>query len=235
MFGGWFGGSGPQAGEPVTYPECETPTSDAELRALIEKKFEQFLTLTRASGWNNIPVTEEGMTDLELSDIKQEGSTVDTVRVVGTMSVNTDKLATLLMTQDLEVYKNWDPDCLEIRPVKSMTLAESAAFCLCCCFVFVSALHVQQAGVSRSTIHFFVIHSRPLQVVSSGQFCAFRYCLSFSLGLRAFLTGIIFTRGRRYSHGELRSLRCSVPPDGALLRPGQGHQSMHMIAAGHNC
>jgi hypothetical protein len=120
MFGGWLGGSGPQAGEPVTYPECETPTNDAELRALIEKKFEQFLTLTRASGWNNIPVTEEGMTDLELSDIKQEGSTVDTVRVVGTLNVKTDALAGLLMTQDLEVYKNWDPDCLEIRPVSKV-------------------------------------------------------------------------------------------------------------------
>lgn len=85
-WGSWLlGSSTPATPQPVEYPECPSPTTPAELQALVDKKFAELEeALKNNEGWNEIPVNEPGHPDIKLYD-KSFGGGVDAVKVVGTL------------------------------------------------------------------------------------------------------------------------------------------------------
>jgi len=112
----WFGLGGPKAGDPVEYPECPTPTSQAECTAILDKKLAELQTLASSNdGWTRIPLNEPELADVELYDREIPGSAITAVKVIATLNVSVEALVQLFRAYDVAVIQNWDADLLSLK------------------------------------------------------------------------------------------------------------------------
>jgi len=117
-----FGGS---KGEVVVYSELDTvegSINPADIAKIAEKKFDQLIALIKESGWDDVPFTESGHTDIKvLCKVGTGPDGVQCQQAIGKLSAPPKKVFEMAFSTEHSEVKRYDPDTLSIKVVHEVS------------------------------------------------------------------------------------------------------------------